>query len=121
MRTGLGLLVTVVVWIFGAAVGDRAVGAVRVCGPHVTSKVTRSEREFVAKRAAIKDWLGKAKSELVKHPSWRLANLRVIKCVRWKAGFECVAHGAPCIIKQKVPKRRKVPNKRDLQAAPEGV
>ena len=121
MRAGLGSIVAALVWMFGAAVNDSAVGAVRVCGPHVTSKITRSEREFVAKKAAIKDWLTKAKSKLVKHPSWRLANLKVIKCVRWKSGFECVAHGAPCIIKQKVPKRRKLPGKQDLHAAPEGV
>lgn len=119
MKAGLNILIVAfAAVILCAGVSGRAVSAVRVCSAHVTSKVTRSAHEAVARKAAIKDWLSKAKSALVKHPSWRLANLKVIKCVKWHSGFECVAHGAPCTIKQKLPKRRKVPRHNHRELAP---
>lgn len=85
---------------------DRSFAAVRVCDKHVTSGVMRSEVENAARRAAIQDWLKKARSKTVAHPSWRIAYLKVIKCVKQDSVYECVAHAQPCTIKQKPPERK---------------
>ena len=116
MKAGhISLISAFLISTIGVVFSERAHSAVRVCSPHVTSKVTRSAREQVAKRAAIKDWLRKAKSSLVQHPSWRIANLKVLKCVKRNSVYECIAHGAPCTIKQKAPKRKQVPEKIQTQ------
>ncbi|MEQ8825182.1 MAG: hypothetical protein RIC14_12490 [Filomicrobium sp.] len=71
----------------------------------------RSEVETTARRAALQDWLEKARSKTVAHPSWRIAYLKVIKCVKQDSVYECVAHAQPCTIMQKPPKRREKPVK----------
>ncbi|MDX2287802.1 MAG: hypothetical protein NW217_03150 [Hyphomicrobiaceae bacterium] len=79
--------------------------AVRVCTAHVTSDVAVSASEVTARREAIMSWVRKSKSVTIPHPAWRIANLKVLKCVpaQSEAGFECVAHAAPCTIRQIAP------------------
>ena len=91
---------------------DRVEAAVRVCKAHVTSKLISADSEIEAKREAIKDWTEKAKASGLGHPSWRIAGYKVLKCIPRAGRFECVAHGAPCTIKQKAPPKRKerIPN-----------
>lgn len=94
--------------LFGIVVGSgSALGAVRLCHSPVTSNVFADKNLIEAKRQAIKDWINKSKEAGIEHPSWRIANFRVLKCVERAAAHECVAHGAPCTIKQKVPPLRK--------------
>jgi len=90
----------------GVVSADAAWAAVRVCRGHVTSDVGSAAREIEAKRAAIRDWTRKAKSAQIPHPSWRIANLKVLRCVPYGGRFDCVAHAVPCTIKQKPPPRR---------------
>ena len=86
---------------------QRAEAAVRVCKPHVTSKLVSAATEREAKRGAIQDWTEKAKASGLVQPSWRIAGFKVLKCVPIAGRFECVAHAAPCTIKQKAPPERK--------------
>lgn len=94
---------------------ERSNAAVRLCKAHVTSKVTSATSERAARRMAIRDWTEKAKASGIAHPSWRIANFKVVRCVPWAGRFECVAHAAPCTIKQKMPKspKRKRRKERD--------
>lgn len=94
------------VWFTAVGGGREAVGAVRVCKAHVTSEVFAAEVERDAKKAAIQDWTKKAKAAGMAHPSWRVADRKIVKCVAHDGQFECVAHAAPCTIKQKAPPRR---------------
>jgi hypothetical protein len=98
---------------------DDARAAIRVCRGHVTSDVGSAAREIEAKRAAIRDWTRKAKSAQIPHPSWRIANLKVLRCVPYGGRFDCVAHAVPCTIKQKPPPRR--PRKQAPPAAGNAV
>ncbi|MBU1210428.1 MAG: hypothetical protein KJ587_04025 [Alphaproteobacteria bacterium] len=86
---------------------DQAKAAVRICKAHVTSKLTSADSERDAKRAAIMDWTEKAKAAGFEHPNWRIAGYKVVKCVPRAGRFECLAHAAPCTIRQKAPHRRK--------------
>ena len=108
MRPGATCLFVIAgILTVGTVATDGAKAAVRVCGAHVTSKVVSAPRERDAKKAAIKDWTSKSKSKSIAHPSWRIANYKVLKCVERLKVHECVAHAAPCTIKQKVPRRPK--------------
>ncbi|MBU2581097.1 MAG: hypothetical protein KJ622_05195 [Alphaproteobacteria bacterium] len=89
--------------------------AVRVCLPHVTSSVIKDRSEQNAKRRALLDWVEKAKKAGIEHPSWRIANSKVLKCVSRNGFHECVAHGAPCTIKQKAPPPTKPPGSEDVE------
>jgi len=86
---------------------DEASAAVRLCMDHVTSEVFSAKSERDAKRAAIKDWTARAKARGAAHPSWRIASFKVLKCVPNSGLFDCVAYGAPCTIKQRVPLPKK--------------
>ncbi len=113
MKSGIFCLVILSVCLFGVIMPrGSAEAAVRVCAKHVTSKVVVAPHKRDAKRAAIMDWLEKSKSARIRHPSWRVANFKVLKCVASGKGYECIAHAAPCTIKQKAPRRQKPKRRR---------
>lgn len=114
--TGVRVLLAVLLVIVLASVGfharsgggeGTALAAVRICEKHVTSRLIKDRSEKTAKRRALRDWTRKAKSGGVEHPSWRIANSKVLKCVSRGGFYECIAHGAPCTIKHKAPPSRK--------------
>ncbi len=110
---GNGRISNGVIWAWLAAVllaiglsGSRpAEAAVRVCAGHVSSDVAKAATEADAKREAITSWVRKATSDVIPFPAWRIANTKVVKCVRAPTGkgFECVAYASPCTIRQAAP------------------
>lgn len=125
MRAVTAVLLAIAFWpvsvhSWGGSGTGAAFAAVRVCKPHVTSALTKDRSQKNAKRRAIQDWTAKAKAAGLKHPSWRIANNKVLKCVSRAGFFECIAHGAPCTIKQKAPTPRKR-RKPDVRSGERGV
>lgn len=74
--------------------------AVRICGPAITSDIATAETERDAKKKAMDQWRAEALKRGEGFDSWRLAAGKTLKCFQAKSGFECVAHGSPCIIDQ---------------------
>ena len=74
--------------------------AVRKCGAAITSDIATAQTEVEAKKKALKQWQSVAAKRGVGFDSWRLAVGKTLKCFPAQSGFECIAHGAPCIIDQ---------------------
>lgn len=74
--------------------------AVRICGAAITSDIATAETEREAKKKAMEQWRTAALKRGEGFDSWRLAAGKTLKCFPAKSGFECIAHGSPCIIDQ---------------------
>ncbi|MBR2535982.1 MAG: hypothetical protein IKE66_07910 [Hyphomicrobium sp.] len=83
-----------------ALISIDAHAAVRKCGPAITSDVASASTETEAKKTALAQWRGAARKRGEGFDSWRLAAGKTLKCFPAASGFECVAHGSPCIIDQ---------------------
>lgn len=74
--------------------------AVRKCGAAITSDVAHAATELEAKKKALGQWRRAALKRGEGLDSWRLAVNKTLKCLPAAAGFDCVAHGSPCVIDQ---------------------
>lgn len=74
--------------------------AVRICGAAITSDIAIAGTELEAKKKAMKQWRAEALKRGEGFDSWRLAAGKTLKCFPATSGFECIAHGSPCIIDQ---------------------
>lgn len=92
-----------------------AAAAVRVCKAPVSSAIFTGKDESATKKQALDDWKAKAKTYGENYTNWRLAGNRLITCLPAKAGgFECVAHGSPCVIENVPPAEQ--PDRKDVPA-----
>lgn len=106
-RTGPSRVKIVAAFVLAAGCGVSSLAAeaaVRVCDPLVVGEIKRAPSEKAAKRAALADWVAKAKAGGMAHPAWRIAFNKRLKCARVGTQFECVALGQPCTIKHTVPR-----------------
>lgn len=74
--------------------------AVRKCAGAITSDIATASTEFEAKKKAMDQWRAGASKLGEGFDSWRLAAGKTLKCFPVAGGFDCIAHGAPCIIDQ---------------------
>lgn len=74
--------------------------AVRKCSAAITSDIAAASTENEAKKKALEQWRTAALKRGEGFDSWRLAVNKTLKCFPAASGFECIAHGAPCIIDQ---------------------
>lgn len=89
-----------------------AEAAVRECLPVVSSGIFKGKGELATKKLALDGWKEKVKAFGENYTNWRLAAARLIECLPAKGGgFECVAHGSPCLIEQ-VPQTPDKPRKK---------
>lgn len=86
--------------ILVAFLATNAAAAVRKCAPTITSDIATAPTEIEAKKKALKQWRTAAVKRGEGFDSWRLAVGKTLKCFPASSGFECIAHGAPCIIDQ---------------------
>lgn len=83
--------------------------AVRSCKAPVAGNLSSAPTETLARKAALENWVAKARQHGAGYASWRLAAQKALKCVKGPTGgFDCIAYGAPCIIQQ-APGRPKRP------------
>lgn len=81
--------------------------AVKQCQNAQSSGIVRAPTELAGKRLALKKWSDKARSFGGTYTNWSLATNKLVKCVKARSGgFECIAVGAPCVLKQVPPRRR---------------
>jgi hypothetical protein len=93
----------VVCAITGFAASAPASAAVRQCRAPLAGVSVGQASEPMAKRAAVMAWTGKAAAIGLQFGNWRLADQRMLKCVRTPNGkltFDCVAAATPCTIVQ---------------------
>lgn len=84
-----------------------AMGAVRICKKPVSSAIFTERSEKAGKRRALADWRAKAGVFGERYTSWRLAAKKGLVCTPTKGKrHACIAHGAPCTIKQVPPLKR---------------
>ena len=74
--------------------------AVRKCSAAITTDIATASTELEAKKKALEQWRSAALKRGEGFDSWRLAVSKTLKCFPAASGFECIAHGAPCIIDQ---------------------
>ena len=104
-------LCVLAVFAFGVFTVTGAQAAVRVCLPSVVAHQSSVESEFEAKKSALDDWKRKAVAAGLPHPSWRIANNKVLDCRESKSGvFECLAAAQPCTLRQVPPGARRPQN-----------
>ena len=81
--------------------------AVKHCQNSQSSGIVRAPTELAGKRLALKKWSDRARTFGGTYTNWSLASHKLVKCVRVRTGgYECIAVGAPCVIKQVPPRRR---------------
>jgi hypothetical protein len=81
--------------------GVPAQAAVRSCAAPQSSGIVSAATEREGTRLAIDRWRAKARKFGANFSNWSVAANKALKCVRGKpTGFDCVAIGSPCVIKQ---------------------
>lgn len=81
--------------------------AVKECRNAQSSGIVRAPSEIAGKRLALARWAEKARAFGGTYTNWSLASHKMVKCVRARSGgYECIAVGAPCVIRQVPPRRR---------------
>jgi hypothetical protein len=89
--------------------------AVAECEAELAGKRALATTEIEAKKAALEDWLAKAKAIGPGYTRWQPAYNRRIDCRKEPSGqFQCQAIARPCMIKQ-VPGQDLVPLPRGPQ------
>ncbi len=83
-----------------------AMAALRECKPLVVGEVSRSQTRRAARSDALASWMAKAKDAGIAHPAWRIALNKRLQCAAVGGGYDCVAVGQPCTIRQ-VPEPRR--------------
>ncbi len=98
MNTTLAVAVFAGLTIFQTGLSH---AAVRVCQLVVSSEIAIAPDELGAKKKALDQWREKALKAGPGYDVWRLAAQKSLKCFKKDDGtHECVAFGAPCLIRQ---------------------
>lgn len=94
-----------------------AAAAVKVCRNSQSSGIVAAETEPAGKKLALERWSAKARTFGGGYASWGIANHKMVKCVKARSGrgFECIAVGAPCVIQQVPPKRKRFDPKAPIE------
>lgn len=91
--------------------------AVKVCRNAQSSGIVTAETELAGKKLALERWSAKARTFGGSFANWGSANHKMVKCVKARSGrgYECIAVGAPCVIQQVPPKRKRFDPKAPIE------
>ncbi len=91
--------------------------AVKVCRNAQSSGIVAAETELAGKKLALERWSAKARTFGGSFANWGIANHKMVKCVKARSGrgYECIAVGAPCVIQQVPPKRKRLDPKAPIE------
>ena len=93
----------IVALIAGITITGSGHAAVRICSDSLVSMPGKGATELVAKKAALDDWLAKAKAAGFPAAIWPIAAEKQLSCEKTGDGLECIATGRACAIEQKAP------------------